>query len=42
MEKMAYGAINNNILIFSNQTISKNFGREMDFMTKSPFKQELL
>lgn len=42
MTKMVYGATNNNTLIFSNKSTNKTFGHEMDFTTKSPFKQELL
>lgn len=42
MEIKGYGATNNNTLIFRNQSTNKTFGREIDFMTKSPFKQELL
>ncbi len=38
MEIMVYGAKNNNILIFSNKSTNKTFGREIDFVTKSPFK----
>jgi len=38
MEIKGYGTINDNTLIFSNHSINKTFGREIDFVTKSPFK----
>jgi len=39
MEIMGYGETNNNTLIFSNQSIDKTFGREIDFITKIKVKK---